>query len=311
MAVVFRARLGFGCASLTSAGGKRESVHLLQCAYDEGIRYFDTARLYGMGIAEELLGEFVRSRRDQVTIATKLGIAPPTIVRRLRPLVATGKAILRRVPSAGQRVRRQLSSRVSSGAFTAESMKKSLDASLHALRTDYVDVLLLHEANVTQANDPGVLEFLGNQVQAGRVRAHGVGGSFANLEGNCALFNPAHTVFQFNHSVTADNVSQLRNCDENTRRLVTYGALAPLAAISARPALRPDGSPGRPDLGDRSHVAGLLLAWAATTNPNGIVLFSSTNPKHIRNNVRSFNESTLVGDEVEALRDSLTRALRQ
>lgn len=304
-----RGRLGFGCASLTTTGGKRESLHLLQCAYDEGIRYFDTARLYGMGIAEEILGEFVRGRRDEVTIATKLGITPPSVVRRLRPLVATGKAILRRVPSANQSVRRQLASRVSSGAFTPELMRRSLDASLRALGTDYVDVLLLHEATLTEANDSKVVEFLGNQVRAGRVRSHGVAGSFANLQGDCALFHPAHTVFQFNHNVTADNVSRLKNRDAPDRTLVTYGALAPLRSISTGPAIKAVGSPKRPDVGDTSRVAGLLLAWAATTNPHGVVLFSSTNPKHIRNNVRAFNESDLGADEVETLRESLIRAL--
>jgi D-threo-aldose 1-dehydrogenase len=306
-----RAALGFGCASLTATGGKRESLHLLQCAYDEGIRYFDTARLYGMGIAEELLGEFSRSRRNQVTIATKLGITPPSVVRRLRPLVATGKAILRRVPGAGATVRRQLSSRVSSAEFTPALMQKSLEASLRALRTDYVDVLLLHEATVTQANDPSVLEFLANQVRAGQVRSHGVAGSFANLQGDCALFQAAHTVFQFNHNVMANNVSALRNCGGPDRRVVTYGALAPLQAISTGQAIKPVGSPGRPDVRDSSRVAGLLLAWAAATNPDGVVLFSSTNPKHIRNNVRAFNESHLDGDELEDLGESLIQAARQ
>jgi diketogulonate reductase-like aldo/keto reductase len=116
-------------------------------------------------------------------------------------------------------------------------------------------------------------------------------------------------VFQFNHNVTANNVSRLRNADAPDRMLVTYGALAPLPAISRGPAIKSVGSPPRPDVGDSSHVAGLLLAWAAATNQHGVVLFSSTNAKHIRDNVRAFNKTHLDDAEVENLRQSLIRVL--
>src|SRR5437764_7899291 len=69
-------RLGFGCASLMGALGKRESLALLEAAYEAGVRHFDVAPLYGFGQAEGCLGEFLAGRRDQVTVTTKYGIPP-------------------------------------------------------------------------------------------------------------------------------------------------------------------------------------------------------------------------------------------
>ena len=68
--------LGFGCSSLTSVGQK-QALRLLESAFDSGIRHFDTARYYGYGEAEGILGGFLKSYRGQVTVTTKFGIDPP------------------------------------------------------------------------------------------------------------------------------------------------------------------------------------------------------------------------------------------
>src|SRR5947209_18236948 len=69
-------RLGFGCSSLMGAQGKKESLALLEAAYDAGVRHFDVAPLYGFGQAEGCLGEFLAGRRGEVTVTTKYGIPP-------------------------------------------------------------------------------------------------------------------------------------------------------------------------------------------------------------------------------------------
>ena len=69
-------RGGLGCGSLVGHDSFRTAARLVENALDLGIRYFDTAPLYGMGTAEEVLGAVVGSNPD-VVIATKIGIGRP------------------------------------------------------------------------------------------------------------------------------------------------------------------------------------------------------------------------------------------
>jgi len=49
--------VGFGCSSLTGTG-PRNANRVLQTAFDAGVRHFDTARYYGYGEGEGILGRF-------------------------------------------------------------------------------------------------------------------------------------------------------------------------------------------------------------------------------------------------------------
>src|SRR6185503_14619010 len=60
-----RVRLGFGCASLMRVPSRREREALLGEAFEQGIRHFDVARMYGLGAAESELGRFARGRREE------------------------------------------------------------------------------------------------------------------------------------------------------------------------------------------------------------------------------------------------------
>src|SRR5207248_223210 len=70
-------QLGYGCSQLMGGITRRQSLKLLETAFDVGIRHFDTAPSYGLGEGESALGSAFRSRRDQITITTKFGIRPP------------------------------------------------------------------------------------------------------------------------------------------------------------------------------------------------------------------------------------------
>lgn len=70
-------RIGFGSApigDLRRAPSDAETHELLQRAWDAGIRYFDTAPMYGSGLAERRLGDFLRDKpRDDYVLSTKVG----------------------------------------------------------------------------------------------------------------------------------------------------------------------------------------------------------------------------------------------
>src|SRR5688572_22890318 len=89
-------RVGFGCVALTTLAGPRASRDLLEGVFELGLRHFDTAPVYGQGYSERLLGEFLRGKRDQVSVATKFGLSPARAPR-LPVGVAMGLNALRRL----------------------------------------------------------------------------------------------------------------------------------------------------------------------------------------------------------------------
>jgi aryl-alcohol dehydrogenase-like predicted oxidoreductase len=70
--------LGLGCMSLTSAYGNVEesrALATLDRALDRGVTFFDTADVYGREANEQLIGRWLRGKRDRVVLATKFGNA--------------------------------------------------------------------------------------------------------------------------------------------------------------------------------------------------------------------------------------------
>ena len=80
--------LGLGCMGMSEFYGARddvESLATLEAALAAGIDFFDTADTYGHGHNEELVGRFLKGKRDKVVLATKFGIVrkPGTYERRV------------------------------------------------------------------------------------------------------------------------------------------------------------------------------------------------------------------------------------
>jgi aryl-alcohol dehydrogenase-like predicted oxidoreductase len=70
--------VGFGCLSFGGIFGATtpaESLAALDAAWDQGITFFDTANVYGNGVAEEVLGEWLRTRKHPAIVATKAAFA--------------------------------------------------------------------------------------------------------------------------------------------------------------------------------------------------------------------------------------------
>ncbi|MBQ0826047.1 aldo/keto reductase [Streptomyces tagetis] len=129
--------LGFGAAAIAGLYTEvpEEQAHrAVDAAWDRGIRYFDTAPHYGLGLSERRLGAALRTRpRDAYTLSTKVG-------RLLEPLpggagpgddLAGGFA----VPATHRRV----------WDFSADGVRRSLEASLERLGLDRVDLVYLHD----------------------------------------------------------------------------------------------------------------------------------------------------------------------
>ena len=111
-------RLGMGTApigNLYSDLDDEEALETVRRSYENGIRFFDTAPLYGAGEAERRLGEALRGiPRDSVVIQTKIG-------RILRP------------------------DRSIYFDYSRDGVMKSIEASLERLGMDRVDIVLVHD----------------------------------------------------------------------------------------------------------------------------------------------------------------------
>ncbi|MBC7723689.1 MAG: aldo/keto reductase [Burkholderiaceae bacterium] len=129
-------RLGYGAANvgnLYRALSDDEAAEVLEVAWDCGIRYFDTAPHYGLGLSERRLGAFLATKpRDEFVISTKVG-------RLLRPNpVGVGTTDLDNDFVVPGDTRREWD-------FSRDGIRRSLDESLGRLGLDRVDVLFLHD----------------------------------------------------------------------------------------------------------------------------------------------------------------------
>ncbi|QOD44729.1 aldo/keto reductase [Clavibacter zhangzhiyongii] len=108
-----------------------QAHEVVRASWDAGIRYFDTAPHYGLGLAERRLGEALRSRpRDEYVVSTKIG-------RVLEPVDPEGLRDDDLFDVPRDHVRRW--------DFSADGVRRSLDDSLARLGLDRVDVLLIHD----------------------------------------------------------------------------------------------------------------------------------------------------------------------
>lgn len=305
--------LGFGTPGLLGIGGDRERFDILESAFALGLRHFDTAPYYGYGEAERVLGRFIRSRRDRVTVTTKFGIQPMQIaglssVARLAKRMTRHLKPLRRVLSlqAGKLVQRD--------AFSVADARKSLESSLRALGTDYIDIYLLHEAGPAETAAPALLAFLEEQVRKGSIRCFGTGSEFDRTLGVIAQ-NPAFArVVQFENSVVRQNLDHLP--DVTGRAVITHRALGDIfkelrSLLLAEPALAARWSA---ELGvncaEETTLGGLMLAYAVRANESGVVLFSSHSRAHLESNVGAVAGELYSASQVSAFA-RLVAATRQ
>ena len=132
-------RLGLGTAplgNLFSTVTDADSDATVSAAWDAGIRFFDTAPLYGHGLAERRLGRALDGRpRDEYVIATKVG-------RLLRPWSgAPPPRIFTDVPDLEPVF-----------AYSRDDTLRSIDESLERLGLDRVDVVHVHDPDDHEAD---------------------------------------------------------------------------------------------------------------------------------------------------------------
>jgi aryl-alcohol dehydrogenase-like predicted oxidoreductase len=252
--------------------------------------------MYGFGQAEGCLGEFLGRHRGEVTVTTKYGIPPVRSQGWMGLARAAARPVVRALPGLKRGMAQVAGSVVQPAgraSFTAAEARESLERSLGELRTDHIDVWLLHEATVDDLRDDGLLRLLQDAVASGKIGTFGVGSERARVETLQAARPEYCATVQFEWSVMDPPVGSMKSFRMHHRALTDNigGLQAKLVQEKARCAewSREVGA----DLADRAALTALMLKAALVENPESVILFSSKRPAHIRQNVEVAEDAAL------------------
>lgn len=173
-----------------------EVVRAVHASIDLGVTLFDTAAVYGWGEGEKLLGRALEGKREDVVIVSKAGI----------PWDEEGGG------------RRRDSSR--------ESLEKSLNESLTRLRTDYLDLFLIHWPDESRPMSVPMEAFADFQKQ-GKIRYGGVSNFSPQQMSDCLEVFPIVTNQVGYHLFDQRPEPEIIPfCADNGMGIMAYGSLA-------------------------------------------------------------------------------------
>ncbi|MFD6278704.1 aldo/keto reductase [Streptomyces sp. NPDC060209] len=157
--------LSFGAAAignLFTAVDPGQAAAAVDAAWDEGVRYFDTAPHYGLGLSERRLGDALRDRpRDAYAVSTKAG----RLLEPLPPAEAEAHDGLSDGFAVPHTHRRRWD-------FSADGVRRSIEDSLGRLGLDRVDIVYLHDPD-----DHGEAAFREGYPALEKLRAEGMVGA--------------------------------------------------------------------------------------------------------------------------------------
>jgi aryl-alcohol dehydrogenase-like predicted oxidoreductase len=141
-------KTGIAISPICFGASRANDESLIKYTIDKGINFIDTGRAYADGNNEKLIGKVISGRRENVVIQSKLRLDPNEL-----PSEGKGK-------KGASEIRNILSSKI--------------EASLKALNSDYIDILLYHDAREESLLfHPEVIKFYAGLKSSGVIRAHG------------------------------------------------------------------------------------------------------------------------------------------
>ncbi len=174
----------------------REAIAAIRRAVDLGITCFDTAPAYGLGRAEEVLAEALGPRRKDVVVVTKCGI----------PFLPEERRFGRNA--------------------TYDHIVESTEESLRRLRSDYVDVMLIHWPDVNTPAEE-TMRALNHLRESGKARYTGVSNFSPAQLADCLRYGPLHAEqVGYNLFDRRREAETFPFCREHGIGVMAYGPLA-------------------------------------------------------------------------------------
>jgi aryl-alcohol dehydrogenase-like predicted oxidoreductase len=190
--------IGLGCMGMSGSYGPSDeatNLRVLNAALDIGINFLDTADIYGVGDNERLLAKVLKTRREEIVLATKFGNV-----------------------------------RAPEGAFlgidgTPEYVRAACDASLKRLGVDHIDLYYQHRVDPKVAIEETV-GAMADLVKAGKVLHLGLSEASANTIRRAAQVHPI-TALQSEYSLWSRDLEAtiLPTCEEFDIGVVAYSPL--------------------------------------------------------------------------------------
>ncbi|WP_415399068.1 aldo/keto reductase [Synechococcus sp. W4D4] len=274
--------LGFGCASLMNIPSSSERTYILDLAYDHGITHFDTARMYGLGHAEQELRPLLATKRSKITLATKFGLDNPLLFKKFSNRQSLLRSLIRRNKLTTRLAKKLYSHIAVSRTFSSEACQESLLHSLKSLNTDLVDILYMHDPLPSDQFDPSLPILFDSFKANGLIRYIGIAA------------NPSSASYYINKYPSLFDAIQLGTSSPSLALTphVTgvhsfFGHIRHLAPIlqssfSTAPALcRLWSDRLSIDLTLKPNLAAVVLAAKQLVNPSSIHLFSTTKPGNL------------------------------
>lgn len=173
-------KIGLGCSRIGSMTGPTplEAEALIRRAHELGIRVFDTARSYGQGDSERLLGRTLKGASDTFII-TKIGKLIPLKAKIMQPMKTLVRSFGKRSDKVSAAVA-QTRGGLLPVSFDTRTLQKQLDQSRRALGRDMLDAVMLHSASADILLQGTAMDFLERAQSEGVIKALGV--SVDNIE---------------------------------------------------------------------------------------------------------------------------------
>ena len=136
--------VGLGCWQIGADWGnvtEDSAQEILKSSYENGVNFFDTADVYGMGRSEKFVGEFLKSVSERIYVATKAG--------------------------------RQINPHIAKGYYDKDLMESYVNQSLSNLNVETIDLLQMHCPPTEVYSSDNTFEMLDYLVSKGKIQNYG------------------------------------------------------------------------------------------------------------------------------------------
>lgn len=281
---LFVTELGLGCMTLgTDAHAAEQIIH---SALEEGVNYFDTADLYDFGVNESIVGQALKSVREQVVIATKVG--------------------------------NRWNEKKDSWSWdpSKKHIKEAVKESIARLGTDYIDLYQLHGGTI---DDPieETIEAFEELVSEGFVKYYGISSIRPNVIREYACkSNMVSVMMQYSILDRRPEEEALQVLRENEISVVARGPVAKgllsdvgVSKITEKgfmdyseQELRSLLSELKNHFGDRS-LTEVALRYCLSNPTVASVVAGASSVEQVKNNAKAVRSPALTADELSFIKE--------
>jgi len=204
-------RLAYGTASIHRVFSRSQREKLIYTAIDCGINHFDSSPFYGDGISEYTLGYATRKFRNNISIASKIGITPKQGITNNSLIVWQRRLASKLLPNY----------KLDESHWKVDQLEKSFFSSLKRLQTDYIDFLFLHEPELALMDMEKISEFLEKIRKQGYIIQYGVSGEGKKLLPFTERHKNLSQIIQTRDSLGKQEASQFFSIQDSI--IYTYG----------------------------------------------------------------------------------------